>query len=68
LRKGKVPPCAIANGMKFLEKPAFFDLNELECRLIAPRLAFQKIFQVPSGGRRAAMCVENIFLKLKSCR
>jgi hypothetical protein len=47
LRKIKVPPCAIANGMKFLEKPAFFDLNELECRLIAPRLAFQ----APRGGQ-----------------
>ncbi len=49
LRKGKVPPCAIANGMKFPEKPNFFDINELECRLIAPRLAFQKIFQAPRG-------------------
>ena len=49
LRKGKIPPCAIANGMKFPEKPNFFDLNELECRLIAPRLAFQKIFQAPRG-------------------
>ncbi|CAB4041576.1 Hypothetical predicted protein, partial [Paramuricea clavata] len=37
--------------MKFPEKPAFFDLNELECRLIAPRLAFQKIFQAPRGGQ-----------------
>jgi hypothetical protein len=48
-KKGKVPPppCAIANGMKFPEKPRFFDLSELECRLIAPRLAFQKIFQAP---------------------
>ena len=51
LKKCKVPPCAIANGMKFPEKPAFFDLNELECRLIAPRLAFQKIFQAPRGGQ-----------------
>ena len=51
LRKGNVPPCAIANGMKFPEKPNFFDLNELECRLIAPRLAFQKIFQAPRGGQ-----------------
>ena len=51
LKKGKVPPCAIANGMKFPEKPLFFDLNELECRLIAPRLAFQKIFQAPRGGQ-----------------
>ncbi|XP_028402113.1 uncharacterized protein LOC114525103 [Dendronephthya gigantea] len=51
LTKGKVPPCAIANGMKFPERPSFFDLNELECRLIAPRLAFQKIFQAPRGGQ-----------------
>ncbi len=49
LRKGNVPPCAIVNGMKFPQKPNFFDLNELECRLIAPRLAFQKIFQAPRG-------------------
>ena len=43
LKKGRVPPCAIANGMQFAGKHSFFDLNELECRLIAPRLAFQKI-------------------------
>jgi hypothetical protein len=35
--------------MKFPNKPDFFDLNELECRLVAPRLAFQKIFQAPRG-------------------
>ena len=29
----------------------FFYLNELECRLIAPRLAFQKIYQAPRGGQ-----------------
>ena len=51
LKKGRVPPCAIANGMQFPRKPSFFDLNELECRLIAPRLAFQKIFQAPRGGQ-----------------
>lgn len=49
--KGKVPPCAIANVMKFPEKPSFFDLNELECRHIAPRLAFQKLLQAPRGGQ-----------------
>ena len=27
--------------MKFPEKPNFFDLNELQCRLLAPRLALQ---------------------------
>ena len=42
LKKGKVPPCAIANGMQFPEKPTFFDLNELECRLCPGKN--QKIF------------------------
>ena len=51
LSKNKVPPCAIVNGMQFLPKPAFFDLNELECRLLAPRLAFQKLMQAPRGGQ-----------------
>ena len=37
--------------MQFPRRPSFFDLNELECRLIAPRLAFQKIFQAPRGGQ-----------------
>ena len=49
LDKSKVPPCAVINGMQFPTKPAFFDLNELECRLIAPRLAFQKLMQAPRG-------------------
>ena len=29
LKKGKVPPCAIVNGMRFPTKPNFFYLNEL---------------------------------------
>ncbi len=49
LTKNKVPPCASANGMQFPTKPTFFDLNELECRLLAPRLAFQKLMQAPRG-------------------
>lgn len=49
LIKNKVPPCAAVNGMKFPNKPAFFDLNELEYRLLAPRLAFQKLMQAPRG-------------------
>ena len=36
--------------MQFSEKRTFFYLK-LECRLIAPRLAFQKIFQAPRGGQ-----------------
>ena len=47
LGKNKIPPCAIINGMKFTEKPAFFDLNELECRLLVPRIAFQNLMQAP---------------------
>ena len=49
LRKNKVPPCAVTNGMKFQKNPDFYDLNELENRLVAPRLAFQKIMQAPRG-------------------
>ena len=36
--------------MQFPVKPDFYiDLNELECRLLAPRLAFQKLMQAPRG-------------------
>ena len=51
LNKGRVTPCAIANSMQFPEILSFFDLNELESQLIAPRLAFQKIFEAPRGGQ-----------------
>ena len=37
--------------MSFTVKPDFFDLNELECRLLAPRLAFQKVMQAPRGNQ-----------------
>lgn len=37
--------------MVFAHKPAFFDLHELECRLLAPRIAFQKLMQA-SGGKQ----------------
>ena len=35
--------------MAFPEKPDFFDLNELECRLLAPRITLQKLMQAPRG-------------------
>ena len=35
--------------MVFPKKPDFFDLNELECRLVAPRISFQKLMQAPRG-------------------
>ena len=40
--KGNILPCAAVNGMVFPPKPIFFGLNSLECRLLAPRIAFQK--------------------------
>ena len=49
LSKNKIPACAVVNGMIFPQKPSFFDLNELECRLLAPRIAFQKLMQAPRG-------------------
>ena len=51
LTKNKIPPCATKNGMSFSVKPDFFYLNELECRLLAPRLAFQKLMQAPRGNQ-----------------
>ena len=51
LSKNKVPPRAAVNGMSVPPKPVFFDLNELECRLLAPRLAFEKLLQAPKGGQ-----------------
>lgn len=33
----------------FPEKTDFFDLKELDCRLLAPRNAFQKLMQTPRG-------------------
>ena len=49
LKKNKVPPCAAINGMQFPAKPIFFYLDELESRLLAPRLAFLKLMQAPRG-------------------
>ena len=49
IKKNKVSPQAAINGLQFPKKPEFIDLNELECRLVAPRLAFQKLLQAPRG-------------------
>ena len=49
LKKNKVPPCAAINGMQFPAKPIFFYLDELESRLLAPRLVFLKLMQAPRG-------------------
>ena len=51
LKKDKIQPCAAKNGMSFPAKPDFFYLNELECRMLAPRLAFEKLLQAPRGNQ-----------------
>ena len=37
--------------MSFTVNPDVFYLIELECRLLAPRLAFQKLMQAPRGNQ-----------------
>ena len=49
ISKGKVPPMSRANGCKFPKKPSWMKLNDLEWRLLAPRLVFMKIHQAPRG-------------------
>ena len=49
LSKKKKPSCAIVNGMQFLCKPLFFDLNDLERRSLALRISFQKPIQALRG-------------------
>ena len=55
-----MPPCALANAMKFPFKPDFFDWNELECILLARQLAFQKIFPTPRGQLKVNGNVVNV--------
>ena len=50
-----MPPCAVAKK----KKSDFFYLNLLECRLLAPRITFQKLMQAPRG--RQLKIHENIF-------
>ncbi|XP_023933192.1 inner centromere protein-like [Lingula anatina] len=49
LKKNKIPPCAMVNGLSFPEKPSFLDLKPLEWRLTSPRLVFMKLQQAPRG-------------------
>jgi len=38
-------------GCPFQQSQTFFYLNELECRMLAPRLAFEKLLQAPRGNQ-----------------
>ena len=51
IRDGKVPKLSVANGMKWPDKPPELDLHQLEERLIALRIPFMQIRELPRGGQ-----------------
>ena len=51
LRDGKVPKLSLANGMKWPNRPLELDLHQLEERLIALRIPFMQIRELPRGGQ-----------------
>ena len=50
-RNSKVPKLSVVNGMKLPEKPRELDLHQLEERLIALRIPFMQIRDLPRGGQ-----------------
>ena len=51
LRDNKLPKLSVANGMKWPEKPPELNLHQLEERLIALRIPFMQIRELPRGGQ-----------------
>ena len=51
LREGKPPKLSVANGMKWPDKPPELNLHQLEERLIALRIPFMQIRELPRGGQ-----------------
>ena len=51
LKYGKVPRLSVANGMKWPIKPPELNLHQLEERLIALRIPFMQIRELPRGGQ-----------------
>ena len=52
LKKDETPKFSILHGPCFPEVPDFIkELNPLEARLVAPKLAFGSIYQLPRGGQ-----------------
>ena len=51
LRDGKVPKLSVANGIKLPNRPPELDLHQLEERLIALRIPFMQIRELPRGGQ-----------------
>ena len=51
LRESKPPKLSVANGMKWPDKPQELNLHQLEERLIALRIPFMQIRELPRGGQ-----------------
>ena len=59
VRNGKLPPMAAANGLQVLPiDDEELSLTELESNLIAKRIMFQKIYQLPKS--RMAACKDHL--------
>ena len=51
LRESKPPKLSVTNGMKWPDKPPELNLHQLEERLIALRIPFMQIRELPRGGQ-----------------
>ena len=51
LKDNKAPRLSVANGMKWPNKPPELNLHQLEERLIALRIPFMQIRELPRGGQ-----------------
>ena len=51
LRESKIPKLSVTNGMKWPVKPPELNLHQLEERLIALRIPFMQIKELPRGGQ-----------------
>ena len=51
LRDSKIPKLSVTNGMKWPIKPPELNLHQLEERLIALRIPFMQIRELPRGGQ-----------------
>ena len=50
MKQGKIPACSFANKMTFPKIPEELKITQMEERLIAPRLAFMHLKELPKGG------------------
>ena len=51
IRNSNIPKLSVVRGMKWPEKPRELDLHQLEERLIALRIPFMQIRELPRGGQ-----------------